>query len=222
MRTRTGQRLGAVPARTRARRRAARRRRARGRPRPRASPPASACLGGRQPHGARAGAGGRRGGPRRRSRAAQTAHDGVGVRVRPAHAARAPPASGSATLDLEHERGRSAPPARKSSTGSVRSPPAPAERTCASSASSAACRSPRGLSTPGGAHRLPPIVAWRADLDVGDVARPRVPSGSGSVLERRRPASSRRSSMRPPSRDTPASPARSSSSVRVRAAAGRA
>ena len=51
------------------------------------------------------------------------------------------------------------PSARKSSSGSLRWPPLPAERTVAPSASSAAWRSPRGVSSDDIAHTLPPTVA---------------------------------------------------------------
>src|SRR5712692_3865282 len=49
--------------------------------------------------------------------------------------------------------------ARKSSTGSVRSPPLPPERTVAPRAISAAWRSPRGASAEASAQRFPPTVA---------------------------------------------------------------
>ena len=73
-------------------------------------------------------------------------------------------------------------PARKSSTGSVRSPPAPVERTRAPSAISGAPRSPRWAPRPGGAQRLPPTVA--------------VPRTSSSAIVR---ATARRAGRRCPS-----------------------
>ena len=74
-------------------------------------------------------------------------------------AAYAGPPSRSSAILIWGTRRPSGPAARKSSTLSVRSPPAPTELTRASTAISAAWRSPRGLSTPGGAQRFPPTVA---------------------------------------------------------------
>ena len=85
--------------------------------------------------------------------------------------------------------------------------------TWASTASSAACRSPRGLAGAGGAHRFPPSVAWAR---ISGSATSRAARGERldpRVRQRGQPWSSLRSSPCP-SPLIPSSPARVSISVR--------
>ena len=95
--------------------------------------------------------------------------DGVVVRVRPAE--RGVRACARARRTRRRARGGVRASARKSSSGSLASPPAPAERTVAPSASSAPWRSPRGASGPSPAQRLPPTVAWARISRSADVGR---------------------------------------------------
>ena len=100
---------------------------------------------------------------------------------------------------------------RKSSSGSVAIPPAPAERTVAPSASSAPWRSPRGASGPSPAQRLPPTVPW-ARISKSATFAAHGPSGAAS------PTRSETGVVAPtvtvePSREIPARPARCSSSA---------
>ena len=100
---------------------------------------------------------------------------------------------------------------RKSSSGSLVIPPAPAERTVAPSASSAPCRSPRGASGPSPAQMLPPSVPC-ARISRSATFAAHGPSGAGS------PARSETEVVAPtvtvePLREIPARPARWSSSA---------
>ena len=98
---------------------------------------------------------------------------------------RRPGAGRPVVLDLEHEPARCGRRARKSSTGSVRSPPLPVERTRAPSAISGAPRSPRCAPTPGGAQRLPPTVARARTSGSAISARSGASSAVAAVGERR-------------------------------------
>ena len=180
---------GRGTSRTRARRRAAARRRAP----PAASPPPRArVLGGGQADGVRAGAG---------DRDAQVVEAaGAGGRPRPRGWCRCGRAAGRAARSrcgrrsansIESTRRSAGEPARKSSTASVRSPPAPAERTCAPSAISGACRSPRGASLPSPGAEVAADRGRVADLAVGDAAR-----GAGQRLRAVQPGRPRGSSRR--------------------------
>ena len=96
---------------------------------------------------------------------------------------------------------------------SIVSPPAPTEVTRAPSASSGACRSPRGAEWPAVAQRLPPIVPT-ARISSSATCLAAVASGSGASASS---ATGVAAPMRttPFELSTPLSPARPSISTRV-------